>query len=88
MAAVAAVDFIINQKDAQKCSGMYSKRSWGGSITPSILVKFIKNGDERNKDIEDPVVGVVVWEWKDTLLLGKPESATINEVGRTSSHVE
>lgn len=85
MAAVAAVDFTINQKDAQKCSGMYSKRSWGGNVEPFILVKFVNNG-ERNKDIEDPTVGLVIWEWKDTLLLGKPDNVPVNEVGGDNDH--
>ena len=58
---------------------MYSKKSWGGQVEPFILVKFIKNG-EKNKDVQDPSVGVVIWEWKDTLLLGKPSDAPVNEV--------
>lgn len=58
---------------------MYSKKSWGGKVEPFILVKFMKNG-ERNKEVDDPTVGVVIWEWKDTLLLGKPEDVGVNEV--------
>ena len=58
---------------------MYSKKSWGGKVEPFILVKFMKNG-ERNKEVEDPTVGVVIWEWRDTLLLGKPEDVGVNEV--------
>lgn len=69
-----------NQSDRQKCSGMYSKKSWGGSVDPFILVKFIKN-EEKNKGMEDPTVGVVIWEWKDTLLLGKPSDQPVNQVG-------
>ncbi|KAJ4362377.1 Membrane protein ptm1 [Neocucurbitaria cava] len=76
--AVAAIDVTLNQVDAQKCSGMYSKKSWGGKVEPFILVKFLKNG-ERNKEVDDPTVGVVIWEWKDTLLLGKPEDVGVNE---------
>ncbi|KAF2727319.1 integral membrane protein [Polyplosphaeria fusca] len=68
--AVAAVDVTLSNGDAQKCSGMYSKKSWGGKIDPFILVKFVRN--DKNDAIEDPTVGVVVWEWKDTDLLGKP----------------
>ncbi len=58
---------------------MYSKKSWGGSVDPFILVKFIKNG-EKNKGIQDPTVGVAIWEYKDTLLLGKPEDQAVNMV--------
>lgn len=52
------------------CSGMYSKKSWGGKVEPFILVKFLKNGD-KNQEFDDKTVGVVIWEWKDTELLGK-----------------
>jgi hypothetical protein len=58
---------------------MYSKKSWGGKVDPFILVKFRKNGD-KNKGMEDPTVGVVIWEWKDTMLLGKPQELPIAEV--------
>ncbi|OAL05506.1 hypothetical protein IQ06DRAFT_212669 [Phaeosphaeriaceae sp. SRC1lsM3a] len=57
---------------------MYSKKSWGGQIDPFILVKFIKNGD-KNKEIQDPTVGVVIWEWKDSMLLGKPSDMPVEE---------
>lgn len=68
-----------SQNDGQKCSGMYSKKSWGGKVDPYILVKFIKNG-EKNKDVQDPTVGVVIWEWKDSMLLGKPSDMPVEEV--------
>ena len=59
---------------------MYSKKSWGGKVDPFILVKFRKNGD-HNEGIEDPTVGVVIWEWKDSMLLGKPAEMPVGEVG-------
>jgi len=68
-----------SHKEGQKCSGMYSKKSWGGKVEPFILVKFLKNG-ERNKGMDDPTVGVVIFEWKDSLLLGKPSDMPIDEV--------
>ncbi|KAL6709164.1 Membrane protein ptm1 [Coniothyrium glycines] len=74
--AVAAIDVTLNQDDRQKCSGMYSKKSWGGKVDPFIMVKFIKN-EEKNKGIENPTVGLVIWEWKDTLLLGKPSDKPV-----------
>jgi hypothetical protein len=59
---------------------MYSKKSWGGKVEPFILVKFIKNGEDKNKGVEDPTVGVVIWEWKDSLLLGRPSDMPVDEV--------
>jgi hypothetical protein len=41
---------------------MYSKKSWGGKVDPFILVKFLKH-PEKNKEIENPRVSVVIWEW-------------------------
>jgi hypothetical protein len=66
------------QDDAQKCSGMYSKKSWGGKVEPFINIKFINS--DKNKDIQDPTVGVVIWEWKDSLLLGKPSDKPVDQV--------
>ncbi|KAF1960892.1 hypothetical protein CC80DRAFT_590210 [Byssothecium circinans] len=77
IAAVAAIDVTLTQNDAQKCSGMYSKKSWGGKVEPFINVKFLKN--DKNKDIEEPTVGVVIWEWKDSLLLGKPSDKPVED---------
>lgn len=57
------------QDDQQKCSGMYSKKSWGGPVEPFIEVKFVDT--DKNKEIKDPTVSVIVWEWKDSALLGK-----------------
>ncbi|KAF1830078.1 hypothetical protein BDW02DRAFT_559754 [Decorospora gaudefroyi] len=81
VAAVAAMDVTLNQDEPHKCSGMYSKKSWGGKVEPFILVKFIKD-PEKNKGIDNPSVGVVVWEWKDTLLLGAPSDLPVNDVNR------
>lgn len=63
---------------------MYSKKSWGGKVEPFILVKFI-DYKEKNKDIQDPTVGVVIWEWKDSDLLGKPSDLPYDQVRRSSS---
>ena len=57
---------------------MYSKKSWGGAVEPFILVKFVNN--DKNKDINDPTVGVIIWEWKDSPLLGKPSDKPIEDV--------
>ena len=48
---------------------MYSKKSWGGPIDPFIEVKFVDT--DKNKELKDPTVSVIVWEWKDSPLLGK-----------------
>ena len=78
--AVAAIDVTLTRDEPQKCSGMYSKKSWGGRVDPFILVKFV-NKKDQNKDIEDPTVGVVIWEWRDSMLLGKPSEAPVDDVG-------
>ncbi|KAF2204162.1 hypothetical protein GQ43DRAFT_365253 [Delitschia confertaspora ATCC 74209] len=56
---------------------MYSKKSWGGKIEPQILVKFI-NSDKIPDDV-DATVAVVVWEWQDGDLLGKPSDVPTGE---------
>jgi hypothetical protein len=46
---------------------MYSKAAWGGPVDPFILTVF------PQKDIEgdgDPIVSLVVFEWKDESLIG------------------
>ncbi|KAB2108878.1 hypothetical protein AG0111_0g2973 [Alternaria gaisen] len=79
--AVAAMDVTMSDKETQKCSGMYSKKSWGGKVDPFILVKFIKD-PKKNEGIKDQTVSVVVWEWKDTLLLGAPSDLPVNDENR------
>ncbi|GAB7357841.1 hypothetical protein MBLNU230_g0012t1 [Neophaeotheca triangularis] len=67
VANVGAVETEIDQKDTQVCSGMYSKKSWGGAVDPFILTKFIPP-----KNLEgDPIVSLVVFEWQDRPLIGK-----------------
>lgn len=77
LSAVQAVDVILNDKDTAKCSGMYSKKSWGGKIEPHILVKFIKK-DDIPDDI-DATVGVLIWEWQDGDLRGKPHDVPLED---------
>lgn len=48
---------------------MYNRKSWGGSVDPFILLKFVK--PENIPDDEDPVVSLVVFEWRDKNLVGK-----------------
>lgn len=46
---------------------MYSKSAWGGDTDPFILTKFIKVDSESD---EDPLVSLVIFEWKDEDLVG------------------
>lgn len=49
---------------------MYSKSAWGGPVDPFILLKFLPyTGDD------DPVVSLVIFEWKDEDLIGVYPSA-------------
>jgi hypothetical protein len=64
---------------------MYSKKSWGGKVEPFILVKF-RHLKDQNKDIENPTVGVVIWEWKDSMLLGKPSEMPVDDVSFLCPH--
>lgn len=48
---------------------MYSSTSWGGAVDPYILVKL-----ERPDNIpagEDPVVSLVIFEWRDHAKIGR-----------------
>lgn len=69
-------DLVLNnsqdQKNTQRCAGMYSRKSWGGAVDPFILVKFLKTKEEGDVD---PVVSLVMFEWQDKDLIGKPLSA-------------
>ncbi|OCL10415.1 hypothetical protein AOQ84DRAFT_387531 [Glonium stellatum] len=73
IAVVSAAEVKLTQDEPQKCSGMYSKKSWGGNVEPFILVKFLKA--DQNDQAPDPVVSIVIWEWKDSNLIGKPTDA-------------
>ena len=56
------------EQDRQQCNGMYSKSAWGGDVNPFILTKFIKTTTEGD---EDPLVSLVVFEWRDEDLVGR-----------------
>lgn len=65
-----------SKDNRQICSGMYSKKAWGGAVDPHILVKWIKDATE---DSTDPIVSMVIFEWKDYDLIGilpTPDSIT------------
>jgi hypothetical protein len=58
------------QDDAsrQRCQGMYSRKSWGGSVDPFILTKFSR---VTPKDNADPLVSLVIFEFRDEDLIGR-----------------
>lgn len=51
---------------------MYSRKAWGGDIDPFILTKFVKVED----DTEDALVSLVIFEWGDEALIGRPVPGT------------
>ncbi|TVY62696.1 Membrane protein PTM1, partial [Lachnellula suecica] len=62
-----------SNENRQICAGMYSKNSWGGSVDPYILVKFM---DYNKEDDTDPIASLIIFEWKDFHLIGVPEADT------------
>ncbi|KAK7612032.1 lung seven transmembrane receptor-domain-containing protein [Phyllosticta paracitricarpa] len=78
--AASAIEVQLDGTDEnrQQCSGMYSKKAWGGSVNPFILVKFLKDNVALEKG-EDPVVSLLVFEWHDKNLLGKPHDSPYME---------
>lgn len=56
---------------------MYSKSAWGGPVDPFILLNFMPyEGDE------DPIVSLVIFEWKDEDLIGVfPSAEATQKVG-------
>lgn len=78
LSCTLANELKIDQKDSnrQQCSGMYSRKAWGGDTDPFVLTKFIKATPPGD---EDPLVSLVVFEWRDEDYVGvwpTPESAT------------
>ncbi|KAL1880483.1 hypothetical protein VTK73DRAFT_5870 [Phialemonium thermophilum] len=54
------------EQNQQRCSGMYSQQAWGGPVDPFILIKFTDVGKDQDGD---PIVSLVVFEWRDESLL-------------------
>ena len=48
---------------------MYSKSAWGGPVDPFILVAFPNKAVDKDSD---PIVSLVIFEWKDEPLVGIP----------------
>ncbi|KAL5343071.1 lung seven transmembrane receptor-domain-containing protein [Aspergillus crustosus] len=51
-----------------QCSGMYSRKAWGGNTDPFILTKFAKSTTTEDSD---PLVSLVIFEWTDEPLIGR-----------------
>ena len=47
---------------------MYSRKSWGGSIEPFVLVKFLP---DHTEDESDPIASLIIFEWQDEPLIGR-----------------
>ncbi|KAF2835354.1 hypothetical protein M501DRAFT_441818 [Patellaria atrata CBS 101060] len=69
--AVQAIEIQLDQSEEnrQRCSGMYSRKSWGGSVDPFILVTFQKQ--EGQSGDPNKMVSLIMFEWQDEHLLGK-----------------
>lgn len=52
---------------------MYSKASWGGAIDPYIEIKFNK------VDEGQPIASLIIYEYKDYALIGRPNPNPMNE---------
>ncbi|KAK1068473.1 Membrane protein ptm1 [Friedmanniomyces endolithicus] len=75
VASAYALETVIDEKpnSRQVCAGMYSRKSWGGSVSPFILTKFVVPDDLPTEgEGSDPVVSLVVFEWGDKDLIGVP----------------
>jgi hypothetical protein len=54
-----------------QCSGMYSRKAWGGNVDSFILTKFAK---VTPPDDANPLVSLVIFEWTDENLIGRQVS--------------
>ncbi|EPE03292.1 lung seven transmembrane receptor domain-containing protein [Ophiostoma piceae UAMH 11346] len=70
---VEAFEEQINQEDdnRQRCAGMYSRTTWGGAVDPFILVKF-----DKYTGPVDPVISLLIFEWKDEEFIGTQPDPT------------
>ncbi|KAF7593361.1 hypothetical protein BBP40_011651 [Aspergillus hancockii] len=70
------VELTQDEAHRQRCSGMYSRKAWGGDVDPFILTKFVKDGDAGDSD---PLVSLVIFEWTDEALIGRAVSDDAEE---------
>ncbi|KAI5284144.1 hypothetical protein KEM52_003054, partial [Ascosphaera acerosa] len=64
---------------------VYDKKSWWGSIDPHISVTFDKATPKAVEGQQDPLVSLIIFEWKDRHLIGSIKS---NESPPPSSQLE
>ncbi|EED22106.1 integral membrane protein (Ptm1), putative [Talaromyces stipitatus ATCC 10500] len=85
---VVANESEIKQDDAhrQRCSGMYSRKAWGGDIDPFILTKFLKVEDDTTD--QDILVSLVIFEWGDEELIGRPIPGNPDEIATICDQVK
>ncbi|KAF2453669.1 lung seven transmembrane receptor-domain-containing protein [Lineolata rhizophorae] len=76
MACAAEIKLDQSDENRQRCSGMYSRKSWGGATDPYILAKFVQA--KHVDDDADPLVSLIMFEWKDEYLLGKPSGPDVD----------
>ena len=74
------MDIQNNLKDhnRQQCSGMYSKKSWGGDTDPFVLTTLDKASPEPD---QDTLVSLVVFEFRDEDFIGiwpSPDALEVN----------
>ncbi|GAP89370.1 putative integral membrane protein [Rosellinia necatrix] len=64
-----ALEVPLDQTDEnrQKCAGMYNRATWGGPVDPFIDIVFL---NDTAKADEDPIVSLIVFEWRDQDLIG------------------
>ncbi len=60
---------------------MYSKTAWGGDTDPFIEAVFVKTTPEGD---QDPLVSIVIFEWKDEDLVGVWPSEEASKVRSNS----
>ncbi|PWY67164.1 hypothetical protein BO70DRAFT_366340 [Aspergillus heteromorphus CBS 117.55] len=62
------VELTQDEAHRQRCSGMYSRKAWGGNVDPFILTKFIQAPGSSESN---PLVSMVIFEWTDENLIGR-----------------
>lgn len=61
------IELTQDEAHRQRCSGMYSRKAWGGQVDPFILTKFVSESPGEG----DPLVSMVIFEWSDEALIGR-----------------
>jgi hypothetical protein len=60
---------------------MYSEAAWGGPVDPFILVNFDNVTGDGNDQGSDPIVSLVIFEWKDEDFIGiQPDPNSFNKI--------